>query len=455
MSGPDLNALDRANGQRAEVSRPELLDRPTAPFRPRVLIVAESASARFGGEAALPLHYYRVLRKRGIPVWLLSHARTRTELSAVFPADSSIEYVDDTRLNRLMWQIGRRFPPRLSHFTFGFVSRLATQLAQRRLARSLVEEHAINVVHQPMPVSPREPSMMFDLGAPVVIGPLNGGMDYPDAFRRRSGLLEDMVVRMGRAGSSFFNRLMPGKRRASLLLVANPRTRAALPSGVCPRVDELVENGVDLDLWTSKPEASCIESPSHLVRFVYLGRLVHWKGIEFLLEAFAQASRQVPMHLLIAGDGEERQRLESLAKSLGIAADEGVTTRGVTFAGWMSQDACAEALQDADCLVLPSLLECGGAVVLEAMSMAKPVIACAWGGPLDYLDSTCGILVLPTDSESLVAGFRDAMVDLASSPDKVLELGRAGRRKVEREYDWDVKVERMLDLYESVQLKVH
>ncbi len=58
----------------------------------RVLIAAEHASARFGGEAALPLHYFRVLRKRGIPVWLVTHARTRDELAQVIeemPAPSA------------------------------------------------------------------------------------------------------------------------------------------------------------------------------------------------------------------------------------------------------------------------------------------------------------------------------------------------------------------------------
>jgi glycosyltransferase involved in cell wall biosynthesis len=116
--------------------------------------------------------------------------------------------------------------------------------------------------------------------------------------------------------------------------------------------------------------------------------------------------------------------------------------------GWMAQKDCAAELQRADCLVLPSLLECGGAVVLEAMSMGKPVIATAWGGPLDYLDSQCGVLVPPTDRDTLIDGFADAMVQLAKSPAERERLGRNGREKVLREYDWDVKVDRIVELYE-------
>ena len=65
---------------------------------PRVLIVADHASARFGGEAALPFHYFRVLRARGAPVWLISHARTRDELTELFGNDPRIRYVEDAPL---------------------------------------------------------------------------------------------------------------------------------------------------------------------------------------------------------------------------------------------------------------------------------------------------------------------------------------------------------------------
>ncbi|MDQ6681579.1 MAG: glycosyltransferase, partial [Pseudomonadota bacterium] len=373
---------------------------------PRVLIICESASAAFGGEAALPLHYFRVLRKRGVPVWLLTHARTRGELSALFPDDPAIRYIEDTLLNRAMWQIGRRMPSRLSYFTAGFVSRFATQVAQRSIARRLVVEERIGIVHQPMPVSPREPSMMFGLGAPVVIGPMNGGMDYPEAFRRRSGTVEEFLVRAGRGCAAALNRLMPGKRQAALLLVANSRTREALPRGLCGNVVELVENGVDLSLW--RPPAPGAEAAPSLraTRFIFLGRLVDWKAVDFLLHAFAEASVQAPMQLLIIGDGDDRRRLEALAGSLGLDRSQGKASASVTFTGWLPQQACAERLQDCDCLVLPSLLECGGAVVLEAMAIGKPVIATNWGGPADYLDASCGILVAPAGREGLISGLR-------------------------------------------------
>ena len=94
----------------------------------RVLIVAEHASARFGGEAALPLHYFRVLRRRNIPAWLVTQQRTRRELEALFPQDAArMVFVPDTLGHRFLWRLSRLLPARLSAFTVGFAMRLLTQ----------------------------------------------------------------------------------------------------------------------------------------------------------------------------------------------------------------------------------------------------------------------------------------------------------------------------------------
>ena len=417
---------------------------------PRVLIVCEHASARFGGEAALPLHYFRVLRARGAAVWLIAHARTRDELQRLFPGETRMRFIDDTPLARAMWHLGRRLPQQIAYFTTGFVSRFATQLAQRRVARRLVRDEGIHVIHQPMPVSPREPSMLFGLGAPVVIGPMNGGMDYPPAFARQRGAAERALLALGRFSAGVLNFVMPGKRRAAILLVANARTREALPAGVCPHVAELVENGVDLSLWQARTEPQAppeAQADAPVTTFAFVGRLVDWKAVDLLLHAFRLAASRARIALVIIGDGAERPALEQLARELGIAVANAGGAGGVRFAGWMPQADCARELQAADALVLPSLLECGGAVVLEAMAMGKPVIATAWGGPLDYLDERCGVLVAPAGREALVQGLADAMVRLAESPTLRREMGRHGREKVRRDHDWEVKVDRMLAVY--------
>ena len=415
----------------------------------RVLIVAEHASLKFGGEAALPLHYFRVLRQRNWPAWLVVHARTRDELEAAFLSDQDrIFYISDTVPHRLLWTLGQVLPARLASFTTGFLMRCMTQMTQRRVIRQLIRDQGISVIHQPMPVSPKEPSMMYGLGVPVVIGPMNGGMEYPPAFRRMQGPVDRIGIAMGRRIANLMNRLIPGKRDAAILLVANERTRAALPTGTRGRVKTIVENGVDLNLWRAPAPVPSELRASH-TRFAYVGRLVDWKAIDKLLAAFKRATAAAPMSLVIIGDGVERENLEKIVRDLHLSPADGDRSGAVSFLGWMSQAACAEELQNCDVLVLPSLLECGGAVVLEAMSMGMPVVATAWGGPADYLDSSCGILVKPTSADDFVANLAGALIRLANDPEERAAMGRAGRRKVVEDFDWEAKVDRMLEIYQE------
>jgi glycosyltransferase involved in cell wall biosynthesis len=99
--------------------------------------------------------------------------------------------------------------------------------------------------------------------------------------------------------------------------------------------------------------------------------------------------------------------------------------------------------------LLPSIYECGGAVVLEAMACGIPVIAVAWGGPLDYLDESCGMLVPPSGPESIIGGFVEAARKLATDGSLRARLGAAGRRRVELLFDWNRKIDRILDIYEQ------
>jgi len=100
--------------------------------------------------------------------------------------------------------------------------------------------------------------------------------------------------------------------------------------------------------------------------------------------------------------------------------------------------------------VLPSIYECGGAVVLEAMAMGKPVIATRWGGPADYLNSSCGILVEPESHTGLVAGFAEAMQKLIDSPELAGSMGDAGRDRALREFDWQRKIDQVIGIYRAL-----
>ncbi|MGD0892946.1 MAG: glycosyltransferase family 4 protein [Terracidiphilus sp.] len=400
----------------------------------RICIVAEHASERFGGEAILPVHYFRLLRSRGIESWLVVHSRTRNELAELFPNESDrIFYVPDLWIHKLLFRCSLLLPRRVSEATLGLLNQLITQFYQRTIVRRLIRTQRIDVVHQPIPVAPRFPSALFGLGIPVVIGPLNGGMDYPPAIRQTESWMSRATIAFGRLFANAVNTLLPGKKHANIVLVANERTRLALPSGIRGRVIELVENGIDFGIWEGGA-ADAETSDSH---FVFLGRLVDWKAVDVVIRAL----EQVPSaELEVIGDGPMLETWKSLASELGVRAR-------VHFAGWLPQLECAGRLRRATALVLPSLYECGGAVVLEAMAMGKPVIATHWGGPADYMDASCGIFVEPESYTAMVNGFTEAMQRLIDSPELAKSMGAAGFERAARNFDWARKIDQVSRIY--------
>lgn len=405
----------------------------------RVLIVAKHASVRFGGEAILPVHYFAKMRQRGIEVWMLIHARTQSELEALFPSDvDRLFFVPETRFDRVLGRLGYSMRSQLADVLFGPLQNLYTQILQRRLIRKLVHTLNIDVIHQPIPVSPKGPSLVFGFGVPVIIGPMNGGMTYPPAFRHMQSDFSRAFVWLGRRVADFINLVLPGKFYADVLLVANERTKQALPKWRRGEVRMLAENGVDLKVWqVSETKRS---SSFDLKHFVFMGRLVDWKCVDILISAFRDLLASTDAMLHIIGDGPMRSELESQVAYEGIK-------EYVIFHGWLTQQQCAELLADCDVFVLPSVWECGGAVVLEAMALSLPVITTDWGGPADYVDDTCGILVAPHSRQSMIAGFSSAMKQLADSPPLASQMGVAGRKKIEALYDWNRKIDLILDIY--------
>lgn len=403
----------------------------------RVLIVAENTSMCHGGESSLPVHWFLGLLREGVDARFLLHARDKLEIDELLGEHASrIHYVPDTLLQKILWKLGGPLPHSIRIFTTGWLVHLITQFMQRRVARRLIEQYKIDVIHEPIPVTPRLPSMMYGLGVPVVIGPMNGNMTYPPGFGG-SVFLEQVFVLLARGFKDLANWLIPGKRQAALLLVANERTRQALPRGCRGRVAILCENGVESDIWR-RPDDLPARSGDGL-RLGFSGRLVNWKGVDIVLDVLAELRKQTPAaELWIIGDGPEHTRLSRQVETLGLSS-------AVTFHGWVDQKECARLLSQCDVYLYPSMLDCGGAVVLEAMSLGLPVVALNWGGPGDYLAPECGVAVDPAPRPRLIAKLVKAVQDL--TPEKRRKMGEAARREIADRYTWPAKVREILAWY--------
>jgi glycosyltransferase involved in cell wall biosynthesis len=417
-------------------------DSPTS--SPRICIVCQNASYKFGGEASLPWLCFKYLRQRGVDVHMVAHERTRPEVLAGFPDDHDrLHFSPDTPLEKWLWRMGRYLPWKVDEQTLSVIRHIQNQRMQRRIVRKLIAQKSIQLVHEINPVSPKMVSLMYDLGVPVLIGPLAGGMTYPPAFRYMDKPLVRAVESSGRVFSRFVNFFLPGKLRAQALIVANEQARAALLPGVKGKIYEIPDVGVDLAVWNEKSDAP--RRDDNELRFVYLGRLTELKGLQFLIPAFKPVAEQYPNAVLeILGDGDWRQKLEEIARQTNLQDR-------VRFVGWVSGEEGAKRLQAADVFVFPSLHDVGGIVLLEAMAVGLPIIATRWGGPAIHVTEATGIRVDPVSADGFVAGWSEAMLRMAGSPELRRQMGQAGVERVRTcLYDWNQKADRLLEIYREM-----
>jgi glycosyltransferase involved in cell wall biosynthesis len=177
--------------------------------------------------------------------------------------------------------------------------------------------------------------------------------------------------------------------------------------------------------------------------FVYVGRYTAVKRLPLLISAHARAverlGRPAPL-VLIGGHPGEWEGEHPLATARRIG------NRQVFLAGWRPHDELPQALNAADALVLPSVAEAFGLVLVEAMACGLPVIATRAHGPAEIVgDRGSGWLIPPDDEDALV----DAL--LAATTDRRERLARGRRAQADsRRYDWAAIAPRFASLYEQL-----
>jgi len=171
---------------------------------------------------------------------------------------------------------------------------------------------------------------------------------------------------------------------------------------------------------------------------LFVGRLTHYKGLTYLLEA----TRHIEAHLLVIGDGDLMADLLLYTQELDIVEK-------VTFLGEV-QGNIAPYYHACDVLVLPSIsrAESFGQVQLEAHACAKPVVCTELGTGTSFVNrhEETGFVVEPRSSEALVR----AINTLLNSEELRLRFGNAGRKIVEQEFTKEQMAQRVLAVYEKV-----
>jgi colanic acid/amylovoran biosynthesis glycosyltransferase len=279
------------------------------------------------------------------------------------------------------------------------------------------------------------------------------GMDAPHALRlRRLGVLggelavafrgADATKYVARRGPRVYARTF---RQARLLLpVCEFLGRKLIELGAPPERVVVHRTGIDLRQWPYRTREPTRDGHLGLVT---VGRLVEKKGIEHVLRAVrVLVDRGVDVEYRILGDGPSRERLTALAGDLGVQDR-------VTFHGRHGQVKVREGLEGSDVLVAASVTAADGDeegipnVLKEAMASGMPVVGTRHAGIPELVEDGVSGLLVPERNQGALA---DALQRLALQPGQWAAMGRAGRAKIEMEYDIHRLNDRLAGLLENL-----
>ena len=200
--------------------------------------------------------------------------------------------------------------------------------------------------------------------------------------------------------------------------------------------------GVDLDHFSpfrryqSEETRERLGIPLDAPIVAFIGRFAREKEVDVLLRAWPEIARRTDAHLLMVGDGPQREYLQRLAES-----HERVL--------WMpyehDREQLANLLAAVDLFIAPGSIETFGLSALEALASGTPVLSADRGGVSEQVEASgAGATFASGDSAAL----SDAAVHLLGAD--LHGLGRRGRAYAEREHSWDGVFDRIFDLYRNV-----
>lgn len=401
----------------------------------KVLVSAYACEPEIGSEPSVGWNCVQQIA-RFHEVWVVTRAANRHSVAKALAKkplpNVNWIFVDLPRWARF-WKNGER-GIHLYYCLWQFTAYLIVRRLNQKIGFDLI--HHVTFVNYWMP------SFLPLVPVRFVWGPVGGGESAPRAFWSSFSMRGQMYETL-RDISRKIAELNPivrlTVRRAVRVFSTTRETEKRLRSLGCREVEVYSQVGLSTDEVSQLLRLPSREEPPF--RLLSGGTLLHWKGFELGIKAFAQFQRQFPTsEYWLLGAGPERRRLEELAEKLGIAEK-------VTFWGNVSRCDLFQKLSECDVLVHPSLHDSGGYVIIEAMAAGRPPVCLDLGGPGVLVTLETGIKIPAVCPAQVVRDLAEALCRLASNPKFRASLGYAARVRVTTDFIWDRKGTKLADSY--------
>lgn len=384
----------------------------------RILVSAYACEPGKGSEPEIGWRWALGLAERGHEIWVLTRANNRISIENALGSDCppNLHFVHFDLPSWGLW-VKRLLGTNIYYHLW--------QVGARSTAERLHRRHTFDRAHHVTFGAIRHPSFLRHLGVPYVLGPVAGGEDIPRDLLRCLPLSVRLAERY-RTLATRLLLLLPTVRqtlvRADRVVVTSEQTRRLLPQRVRPRSD--VRLAITTPVINGVPAIPRLAPTRGLLRVLFVGRLLPWKGVELALRSLAAfAASGHAFKFTVVGAGPHARSLRQMSSALGLA-------ERVEFRPWVARNELPEVYDEHDVLLFPSMRDSGGMVVLEAMQRGLPVVCLHLGGPGVIVTPECGWAVEPGDVDVTIARIAGALQALATDPAHYRACSAAAQRRV-------------------------
>lgn len=401
----------------------------------KVLIIGHACSPRMGSEPSFTWNWAWQLSRRH-QVWVLTHPYDRQGVTEFMAANANanlrFEWVEVSRWLD-PWRGRANGKGLQAHYLLWLRNARKKAL---ELNKKIHFDIAHHVSYGTVSASLRAAKLPF----PLIWGPLGGAQSSPSSFRRYFGggwpreIVRNLRVRL----LPWSPALRKTARFSTVALATNHETAKLLARVGAQDVRMFLDSGIPQDFLLSKPLPG---SKDGELTLLWAGRMLRRKALTLALDALAMIN-DVPVRLLIAGDGPMRKGWESYANDLNLG-------QSVQFLGQVPWQEMPRLYQRADAFLFTSLRDSFGTQVLEAMGHGLPILTLDHQGVGTFVPPEAAIKI-PVDSpRQTIAALANGIRQLALDPQKGLKVGEAARAFASTQ-TWEKRAQLMSEIYEEV-----
>ena len=409
----------------------------------KVLVSAFAASPVRGSEFAVGWEWIQAIAERH-QVWVITRESEREEIESYLSAHPS--ELANVSFRYVPWNE----PTNQGIFLHVVYTRRYIQWQKQCLAaaRELDAKENFNIIHHINGTGFREPGFLWKLGKPFVWGPILGLQYFRLRFLRLIPIEEAIFLVVKNLAIAWMMRIARRPRQAAYAasrILAGTKQNATMIERLWKRPSLVVSPVTPPAVRHNQPARRNQDEP---LRLIWCGRIDAKKALGLLLRALEGLNDgEVKWELLVIGSGQMEDQCRRMAH------DQGILER-CKFIGQQTRDDTLALMQGGHVFIHSSLYEGAPTTVVEAMSRGLPPVGMDHCGFRDAVDDSCGILIPPTNIDSVIVEFAEAIRKLWRDEESRYKMALAAQATA-RLLSWEHKKQIVKSIYEDIQRSDH